>query len=334
MTDRHQPHEHDLGLAHDLNVLSRRRIFQLAGVAGASALVAACAGGTSKQASRSASTTTTAGTADAASCTAAAPAETAGPYPGDGSNGPNVLIESGVIRSDIRPSFGTYSGVAEGVPTTINLTLKDTTKNCAAGTGMAVYIWHCDRAGDYSLYSQDAIDQNYLRGVQVADQNGRVSFTSIFPACYAGRWPHIHFEVFDSLESAVAGDNARLTSQIALPEQACQTVYGYDSGYSASVQNMSQLTLSTDNVFGDGWDAELASVTGDPASGMTIALTIGVGGKSTSTPPGGGTAAFWWTPAQRRPAASASDELMPTACVGPSAETRPKRRGIRDRVNG
>ena len=149
---------------------------------------------------------------------------------------------------------------------------------------MAVYIWHCDRAGDYSLYSRDAAEQNYLRGVQVADQDGRVSFTSIFPACYDGRWPHIHFEVFDSLEAAVAGENARLTSQIALPEQACTAVFGYDTGYAASVPNMSRVTLSSDNVFGDGWDAELATVTGDPASGMTIALTIGVGEKSTSTP--------------------------------------------------
>ena len=284
-----QPHEHDLGLAHDLKVLSRRRMFQLAGAAGASALVAACAGGTSKQATGSAWTaTTTAGAVDAAAGAAAAPAETAGPYPGDGSNGPNVLIESGVVRSDIRSSFGSSSGAAEGVPAAIELTLQDITKNCAAGAGMAVYIWHCDRAGNYSLYSQDAAEQNYLRGVQVADQDGRVSFTSIFPACYDGRWPHIHFEVFDSLEAAVAGENARLTSQIALPEQACTAVFGYDTGYAASVPNMSRVTLSSDNVFGDGWDAELATVTGDPASGMMIALTIGVGEKSTSTPPPGG----------------------------------------------
>ena len=235
-----QPHEHDLGLAHDLKVLSRRRMFQLAGAAGASALVAACAGGTPKQATGSASiATTTAGAADAAACATAAPAETAGPYPGDGSNGPNVLIESGVVRSDIRSSFGSSSGAAEGVPAAIELTLQDITKNCAAGAGMAVYVWHCDRAGDYSLYSRDAAEQNYLRGVQVADQDGRVSFTSIFPACYAGRWPHIHFEVFDSLEAAVAGENARLTSQIALPEQACTAVFGYDTGYAASVPNMS-----------------------------------------------------------------------------------------------
>ena len=51
---------------------------------------------------------------------------------------------------------------------------------------------------------------------------------------------------------------------------------------------ISGVTLSSDNVFGDGWDAELAKVTGDPASGMTIALTIGVGEKSTSAPPPGG----------------------------------------------
>ena len=282
-------HEHDLGLAHDLQVLSRRRIFRLAGVASASALVAACAGGTNQPASRTSSAaTSTEGAADAASCATTAPAETAGPYPGDGSNGPNVLIESGVVRNDIRSSFGSYSGTAEGVPMTIDLTLVDTTRNCAAGAGMAIYVWHCDRAGNYSLYSQDAAEQNYLRGVQVADQNGRVSFTSIFPACYAGRWPHIHFEVFDSLESAVAGENARLTSQVALPEDACTAVFAHDSGYSASTQNMSQVTLNSDNVFGDGWDAELASVTGDPASGMTVALTIGVGEKSANTPPGGG----------------------------------------------
>jgi protocatechuate 3,4-dioxygenase beta subunit len=285
----HDRHEHDLGLAHDLRVLSRRRMFHLAGIAGASALVAACAGTKSNEATGSPSTaTTTAGAADAAACATVAPAETAGPYPGDGSNGPNVLIESGIVRSDIRSSFGSYSGAAEGVPTTIELTLQDVTKNCAAGTGMAVYIWHCDRAGNYSLYSADATDQNYLRGVQVADQDGRVSFTSIFPACYAGRWPHVHFEVFDSLEAAVAGENARLTSQIALPEQACTTVFAYDNGYAASVQNMSQVTLGSDNVFGDGWDAELANITGDPGSGMTVSLTIGVGEKSSSTPPPGG----------------------------------------------
>jgi protocatechuate 3,4-dioxygenase beta subunit len=281
-------HEHDLGLAHDLRVLTRRRIFQLAGIAGATTVVAACSGGTTKTSgdatSTSSATSAIDGTGDAASCVAAASTETAGPYPGDGSNGPNVLIESGIVRDDIRSSFGSLSGWAEGVPMTIDLTLLDITKNCAVGAGMAVYVWHCDRAGDYSLYSQAALDKNYLRGVQVVDEDGRVSFTSIFPACYSGRWPHIHFEVFDTLESAVAGENARLTSQIALPEDACKTVFAYDNGYAASMGNMSNVTLNSDNVFGDGWDAELAKVTGDPSSAMAVALTIGVGEKSSAPP--------------------------------------------------
>jgi protocatechuate 3,4-dioxygenase beta subunit len=57
------------------------------------------------------------------------------------------------------------------------------------------YICNCDRAGGYSLLPAGVTNQNYLRGVQEADASGRVSFTSIFLGCYAGRWPHVHFEV-------------------------------------------------------------------------------------------------------------------------------------------
>ncbi|WP_109528148.1 MULTISPECIES: peptidase associated/transthyretin-like domain-containing protein [Nocardia] len=274
-------HEHDLGLAHDLKVMvSRRRALYFLGAAGAATVAAGCS---SSDTAGSTATSTSASSGTSAAV-AATPQETAGPYPGDGSNGPNVLIESGVARSDIRTSFGSYSGVAQGVPTEIRLTLQDLTRGAAAGEGMAVYLWHCDRAGEYSLYSEGVTDQNYLRGVQVADASGSVTFTSIFPACYDGRWPHIHFEVYDSLESAVAGANARLTSQIALPQDVCESVYAYDPGYSASTRNMSGVTLASDNVFGDGWDAELAKISGTPATGLTVSLTVGVAAKSQNTP--------------------------------------------------
>ena len=280
-------HEHDHGLAHDMRaMLTRRRVLYLTGVAGASALAACASSGTNQP---TAGWSAAATSSSESACALTAPQETAGPYPGDGSNGPNVLIESGIVRSDIRSSFGASTGSADGVPATISLTLRDLTKNCAAGSGMAVYVWHCDRDGEYSLYGEKAADQNYLRGVQVADESGAVSFTSIFPACYAGRWPHIHFEIFDSLEAAVAGADARLTSQVALPQDACQQVFAHDPGYAQSVRNFSEVSLDSDNVFGDGWDAELATVTGDPANGMTIALTIGVAEKSETAPaPGAG----------------------------------------------
>ncbi|MEV6275576.1 intradiol ring-cleavage dioxygenase [Nocardia sp. NPDC051832] len=256
-----------------MRVMSRRRALWFFGAAGAATVAAGCAAGETGS-SATASSSTTAGTV------AAIPQETAGPYPGDGSNGPNVLIESGVVRSDITTSFGSYSGVAQGVPMTLTLSLKDLAKDGVAGSGMAVYLWHCDREGRYSLYSDGVTNQNYLRGVQVADAAGTVTFTSIFPACYAGRWPHIHFEVYDSLTTAVAGENARLTSQIALPEATCDQVYAHDPGYSASPRNMSSVSLASDNVFGDGWDAELATVTGTPATALNVTLTVGVAEKS------------------------------------------------------
>jgi protocatechuate 3,4-dioxygenase beta subunit len=225
-------------------------------------------------ASGTASAIATASTAAGASC-AIIPEETAGPYPGDGSNGPNVLAESGVVRSDIRSSFGSSTTVADGIPLTIQVTIRDGA-DCVPLAGAAVYLWHCNREGEYSLYSQAVADENYLRGVQEADDNGLVKFQSIFPACYSGRWPHIHFEVYPSLDMATNEANKIATSQIALPKEACDAVYA-TAGYEQSVSNMSQVSLTSDNVFGDdGGAQQLGTMSGSVAEGHTVALTVPV----------------------------------------------------------
>jgi len=152
--------------------------------------------------------------------------------------------------------------------------------------GVAVYVWHCTREGGYSLYSDGVTDQNYLRGVQIADSAGKVTFTSVFPACYDGRWPHIHFEVYPDQASITDSGNAIATSQVALPQDVCETVYAED-GYEASVSNLSRVSLSSDNVFSDDSGAgQLATVTGDVSNGYTVALAVGV--DTTTTPSGGG----------------------------------------------
>jgi protocatechuate 3,4-dioxygenase beta subunit len=207
-------------------------------------------------------------------CVSKVPEETAGPYPGDSSNGPNVLNQTGVVRSDIRSSFAGLSGTAVGVPLSIELTIVSAS-SCTPLAGYAVYLWHCDRDGNYSLYSSAVTNQNYLRGVQAADSTGKVRFTSIFPGCYSGRWPHIHFEVYSSLTAATAVSNKIATSQIALPKSACDAVYA-TSGYSASVTNLSHISLASDMVFSDGASLELATVSGDVTSSMTAALTVAV----------------------------------------------------------
>ena len=203
------------------------------------------------------------------------PEETAGPYPGDGSNGANLLTQSGVVRSDITTSFGSSTTKAEGIPLAITMTVQNYDKAKAAYAGAAVYLWHCDRAGQYSMYSEAVVNENYLRGVQEADTQGQVKFTTIFPACYAGRWPHIHFEVYPSLAKATSSQNKIATSQMALPHQVSAAVYA-TSGYEQSVRNLGQVSLESDNVFRDGYDLQLPTVTGSPESGYDLKFSCAV----------------------------------------------------------
>jgi protocatechuate 3,4-dioxygenase beta subunit len=261
---------HDRGLDYDLpRLLHRRGMLKLVagvGLAGAGLItLGACApDGDAAQATQ---------TSDAAD--GEIPKETSGPFPGDGSNGANVLTQSGIVRSDITSSFGSSTTKAEGVPLGITMTINDFANNKSPLTGGAVYVWHCDREGRYSLYSQGVTNENYLRGVQETDDRGQVRFTTIFPACYSGRWPHIHFEVYPSLAKATSSANKIATSQMALPEATAKAIYA-SSGYEQSVSNLSRVSLDSDNVFSDGYDLQMPAVTGEPSSGYQLTFSCAV----------------------------------------------------------
>lgn len=279
MAHDHEVHDHDRGLAFDVSTLmSRRRALQLLAVGGITALAgcgSSSSGGTTAAGTTAAAASTATGTGDAGAVpTGTIPQETAGPFPGDGSNGPNVLTESGVVRSDLTSSFGGATGTAEGVPLTMTFRLLDVSEGGVPLAGAAVYAWHCDREGRYSLYSEGVTDQNWLRGLQEADADGRVTFTTIFPGCYPGRWPHVHFEIYPSAADAATGGSKLVTSQLAFPQDACEAAYATD-GYAESLSNLARLSLDTDMVFADGYATQLGSVTGDPASGMTVTLNVG-----------------------------------------------------------
>jgi protocatechuate 3,4-dioxygenase beta subunit len=291
-------HEHDLGLAHDLQVInaltSRRRALRWFAGAGAGALLTGCDGSgsgagavvtPSPTPSPSGSATPTPGTTPTPTTGCVGdPTETNGPYPADGTNTSsgltsNALTAANVVRSDLRPSFiGTSIAVAAGVQVTLTLTVVNVNSACAPLAGYAVYLWHCDRDGKYSLY--DLPTESYLRGVGVTDANGEVRFTTIFPGCYAGRWPHMHFEIFSSVSNATSGRYAALVSQLAMPAAACSDVYNNASGYSTSVRNLAGVTLSGDNVFGDNSSAQIAQQTpamsGSAAAGYNATAVIGL----------------------------------------------------------
>ncbi|MEZ5408560.1 MAG: hypothetical protein R2761_11075 [Acidimicrobiales bacterium] len=285
-----RPPEHDDfgGLQRDLPAfVGRRRALQLLGGASLVGLLAACSssdpstGSTGSTApATSGSSSATAATGGAATATggvtasagAEIPDETRGPYPADGSNGPDVLGIDGIVRADITSSVGDRSGTADGVPLAVQLTVVDHSTGSPVA-GAAVYAWHCTADGRYSVY--EVTDQNYLRGIQVADSTGKLTFTTIFPGCYAGRWPHIHVEVYPSLDEATAGTASIKTSQLALPESDCAAVYA-DSRYGDSSGSLGRLSLDTDNVFRDGWTEQLATVSGSAATGYTASLLVRV----------------------------------------------------------
>jgi protocatechuate 3,4-dioxygenase beta subunit len=293
------PDAHDHGLAHDLPAMqalaSRRHALRWFAGAGSAAMLAACDGTAgdagiiatptpSPAASATPTPSATATPTPSATGCVADPSETNGPYPADGTNASsgltsNALTAANVVRSDIRPSFiGSSTAVAAGVQVSLTLTVVNVNAACAPLAGYAVYLWHCDRDGKYSLY--DLPSESYLRGVGVTDANGQVTFTTIFPGCYAGRWPHVHFEVFSSLSNATSGRYAVLVGQLALPAAICSTVYNGADGYATSVRNFAGVSLNGDNVFGDNSAAQLAqqtpAMTGSVADGYAAAATIGI----------------------------------------------------------
>lgn len=300
------PHDHHaeddfthLGLAADLNMLGRssvdrRRLLGM-GLLGVSALVGASTLGSVAQAQLGGGGrpalppggTPPAGQGDANTLKSAngqcstLPSETQGPYPADGSQASgqtkNILTNSGIVRSDLTRSTGT-SKSASGVPLTLTMQLVNVTSNCTPLAGYVIYVWHCTADGLYSLYSQGVTAEDYLRGVQVTDAAGRVTFKTIYPACYMGRWPHIHFEIYPNLGTAIKGNvgqNVTLVSQIAMPEAASRAVYA-DSRYAGSTRNLNAISLATDNVFGDGVKTQTPRLTGNVGQGYAASITVGL----------------------------------------------------------
>ena len=192
------------------------------------------------------------------------PTETIGPYPLLA-----FLSNSSVRRQDITEG-------KTGVLLTVKLKIVNVNDSCKPIANTAVYIWHCDKDGQYSGYSSgqngNHANETFLRGVQVTDDNGEVTFTTIYPGWYAGRITHIHFQVYLANNLNVS---AIATSQMAFPQDTTKVVYN-SSLYSSRGQNTSVTSFSADNIFSDGTSYQMTTVTGDVTNGFVASLTAGI----------------------------------------------------------
>jgi protocatechuate 3,4-dioxygenase beta subunit len=288
--------------------LSRRDIIQFGGLALAGTVITALGQGCSNTGFNSAGDTattnsgatsggTTSGSTDAevTSCSDI-PTETNGPYPGDGSNSNsdgdkavNYLTLTGAVRNDVTSSITQSSGYtgsakASGVPLTVTFKLVNVNNGCRNLAGYAIYMWQCDINGNYSMYSSGVTKETYLRGVQVTDANGEVTFTTVFPGCYDGRIPHIHFEIYKSLAVATKLTNVSKVSQLTFPIATMSEVYSNRSEYSKSLTNYTKnryatLGYAADGIFSDGYSTQIVSIdSGSYATGYNSSLIVGVKG--------------------------------------------------------
>jgi protocatechuate 3,4-dioxygenase beta subunit len=161
-----------------------------------------------------------------------------------------------------------------GVAFTIKITINNVNNSCAALAGAIVDIWHCDKDGNYSEYGGTGMQAtnytsvHFLRGRQVTDANGLVTFTSVFPGWYSGRAPHIHVHVYN------AGGSSLKVTQIAFPTDVCNTVYTTATNY--YTRGKQDTSNASDNVFSDSLASELATVTGSVSAGYTLTHLITV----------------------------------------------------------
>lgn len=200
--------------------------------------------------------------------------ETGGPFEADGSNGPNVLDDPAVFRSDIRANLD-GTNVQAGVPFLLKMTVIDVANNCAPVEGAAVYLWHCNADGHYSAYSgmgqDDQSNNTFLRGVQVTDANGQATFTTIYPGRYPGRATHFHARVYgdDSFRTTLR------TTQFAFDDVTNSRVYASSTPYRES-RTARETTNNEDWLFRDGVAGQLLALSGDPAEGYESSIVVGV----------------------------------------------------------
>jgi protocatechuate 3,4-dioxygenase beta subunit len=240
-------------------IISRRRALALFG---ATATLLGCGGGGSGSSGTTAATSTSTGSTGGTSVSCVlTPEETAGPYPLFN----DIASASTYMREDITEG-------KTGVPLRLLLTFVNINASCAPITDALVYTWHCDKDGAYSGYNQpgsNTLGQTFCRGVQMTDSTGLTRFTTIYPGWYSGRITHVHFRVY-------LGNSLQATSQLAFPQEITRAVYG-SSLYAAHGQNTSVSSFSADNVFSDGEQYQLCTMSDNAATGSyDAALTVGI----------------------------------------------------------
>ena len=122
-----------------------------------------------------------------------------------------------------------------GLPSLLSFQIVDA-DTCRPITGASVEVWHADAIGDVNC-------TNFLRGVQLSDNDGWVNFNSVFPGWIAGRATHVSVIVRMNGQEAV-------TTQFYFEDRLTDLVYSRFAPYSS--RGPRDTTNVTDSTLGPG----------------------------------------------------------------------------------
>jgi protocatechuate 3,4-dioxygenase beta subunit len=239
--------------------ITRRQLIGAAGVAGAAWVVGTkLLDGTSAAAARRATS--------AAACVLA-PSLTEGPY----------WVDERLHRSDLRvdPRDGS---VQAGVPIRLGITIVRADGGCSPQPGAVVDMWQANAAGEYSDESAlGTTGKRYLRGYQITDQGGRVSFLTILPGWYRGRTVHIHVRIRVLHGSSATYD---FTTQLFFDELVNNAVLAR-SPY--TTRGRRDTTNAADMIFAQSGGKTIVPLTSNAAGGYRGEITLGLDGLPTTS---------------------------------------------------
>ena len=237
------------------HAVTRREALALLGAAGVAVAAAACGSpATTAASATNGGTTGSSAGAAAGSDSATSPATcvlspemTEGPY----------YIDGEAVRSDVTEG-------KPGTPLRLDLTVVDASR-CTPIPSASVEIWHADAVGNYSGFNATAENTTFLRGVQVSDAAGAVTFRTIYPGWYQGRATHIHLKVH-------VGGSVVHTGQLFFDEAINDAVYATTAYRTHTGQRM---TNDQDGIYANGGAASTLTLarSGD---GYRGAILLGV----------------------------------------------------------
>ncbi len=135
-----------------------------------------------------------------------------------------VVIATEPARAGMRSTFDFAETVTSGATLQVTFNLREVSKACRFLNDYAIYLWNCDREGEYLLCGLGKGDAHAIDVGGGALRAPR-PLRRVAPTCYAGSYPELRLDIYDTEMDATADMHAVFMSRMLLPRGLCAAIY-------------------------------------------------------------------------------------------------------------